>query len=202
MDLLITVVVPFHTQREKNGYLRRALDSIHRQTIEGVQVIAVRDEERQGAAATRQAGLMLVDPKETPWVAFLDSDDEMDPEHLEKCLATAEATGADYVYPWYRVKGGGDPMSKFFGKPWNNDQPHQTTVTTLVRTELAQGVGFHARYDVTAPGTRCSEEDWGFTLGCMRAGAKIVHHPERTWTWHHHGANTSGLPSRGDADRV
>src|SRR3546814_10692332 len=64
--LLVSVVIPFHTQRETNGYLRRALESIERQTIDGVQVIAVRDEERQGAAATRHAGLMLVD---TPWVA-------------------------------------------------------------------------------------------------------------------------------------
>src|SRR3546814_5539085 len=87
--LLVSVVIPFHTQRETNGYLRRALESIERQTIDGVQVIAVRDEERQGAAATRHAGLMLVD---TPWVAFLDSDVEMEPGHLEKCLETAEVT--------------------------------------------------------------------------------------------------------------
>lgn len=196
MDLLITVVVPFHTQRETNGYLRRALTSIETQTLEGVQVIAVRDEERQGAPATRHAGLMLAD---TPWVAFLDSDDEMDPIHLEHLLECADKTGADYVYPWYRVKGGGDPLAKFFGKPWNNSQPHETTVTTLVRTELAQSVGFLSSNDMASPDSKNSREDWFFTLGCMRAGAKIVHHPERTWTWHHHGANTSGLPGRGDS---
>lgn len=199
VDPLVTVVVPFHTQRETNGYLQRALTSIDRQTVGGVQVIAIRDEMEQGAPATRHAGLMLVD---TPWVTFLDSDDEMDPHHIEAMLRCAEETGADYVYPWFRVRGGHDPFPMFFGQPWNNDQPHQTTVVTMVRTELAQSVGFG---DPTGKGKWPDGaqwgEDWIFTLGCMEAGAKIVHHPERTWTWHHHGANTSGQPGRGDARR-
>ena len=77
------------------------------------------------------------------YVNFLDSDDEMDPNHVECLLICAEETGADYVYPWFRVKGGADPFPQFFGKPWDNDQPHQTTVVTMVRTELAQRVGFN-----------------------------------------------------------
>src|SRR3546814_3019847 len=78
--------------------------------------------------------------------------DEMDPGHLEKCLETAEATGADYVYPWYRIgRGGHDPLGKFCGKPWDNNQPHETTITTLVRTELAQSVGFKTTWDLTSP---------------------------------------------------
>lgn len=192
----ISVVVPFHTHREQNGYLQRAIASIQRQTIPDVQVIAVRDDLRQGAPATRHAGLMIVD---TPWVAFLDSDDEMDPHHLEAIYACAQETDADYVYPWFRVQGGSDPFPMFFGKPWDNHQPHQTTITTLVRTELAQAVGFmHPEGGVFPDGNRAGE-DWHFTLGCMEQGAKIVHHPERTWTWHHHGANSSGMPGNGDA---
>lgn len=197
---VVSVVVPFHTQRETKGYLRRALESIDRQTIArdgSVQIIAMRDDERQGAPATRHAGLMLVD---TPWVAFLDSDDEMDPHHLEVLLRCARETSADYVYPWFTVRGGSDPFPQFFGKPWSNDEPHQTTVTTLVRTELAQAVGFrYPENEETFPDGNRAGEDWHFTLGCMAAGAKIVHHPQRTWTWHHHGANTSGMPGNGDA---
>src|SRR3546814_13136528 len=117
----------------------------------------------------------------------------MDPGHLEKCLETAEVTGEDYVYPWYRIgRGGHDPLGKFFGKPWDNNQPHETTITTLVRTELAQSVGFKTTWDLTSPNVRASREDWFFTIGCMNAGGKIVHHPERTWTWHHHGATKIG----------
>lgn len=190
----ISVVVPFHTQRERSGLLKRALDSIEAQTLP-VQIIAVRDEERQGAPATRHHGLMMVD---TPWVAFLDSDDEMDPEHLEKLMATAEESGADYVYSHYRVRGGSDPRPFMLGRVWDNNDPKQTTIVTLVRTELAQSVGFHAEGDLKTPGRAYAGEDWRFTLGCMEAGAKIVHRPEITWTWHHHGLNTAGLPGRGD----
>lgn len=193
----VTVIVPFHTNRERNGYLQRALNSIDRQTYPNVQVIAVRDELGQGAPATRHAGLMMAN---TPWVTFLDSDDEMDPHHIEAMVKCAENTGADYVYPWFRVRGGSDPFPMFFGKPWDNAQPHQTTVVTLVRTKLAQSVGFH---DPTGAGNWPDGsqwgEDWIFTLKCMDAGANIVHLPQRTWTWHHHGANTSGQPDRGDA---
>jgi glycosyltransferase involved in cell wall biosynthesis len=191
----VTVVVPFHTQREASGYLQRALTSIDLQTVP-VKVIAIRDELGQGAPATREAGLQMVD---TPWVSFLDSDDQMDPHHIEVLLRCAWETGADYVYSHYRVKGGGDPRPHMLGRPWDNNNPDQTTIVTLVRTELAKAVGFRDEGDLKSPDRLYSGEDWRFTLGCIERGAKIVHHPEITWTWHHHGRNTSGLPGRGDA---
>lgn len=181
----VTVVVPYHAARAKNGMLSRAVASINRQTLPR-ELITVEDTQHEGAAATRQRGL---DQVTTPWVAFLDSDDEMDPTHLQQLLACAEKTGADYVYPWFRVRGGRDPFPQFFGKTWDNAHPHSTTITILVRTELAQAVGFQ-----NVPG-----EDFTFTKGCVREGAHIVHLPTRSWTWVHHGANSSGRPDRGDA---
>lgn len=191
----VTVVVPFHEQRRRSGLLDRAERSIRAQTT-SVDVVLAEDIHRMGAAITRHHGLALVD---TEWTAFLDSDDEMDPDHIEQLLACAAATGADYVYPWFRVVGGSDPFPMFFGKPWDNNAPHQTTITILVRTELAQQIGFHTPPPDSVIAGQRGGEDWHFTLGCLAAGATIVHHPERTWTWHHHGANTSGEPHRGDA---
>jgi glycosyltransferase involved in cell wall biosynthesis len=183
---LVTVVVPYHAARVKNGMLKRAVNSVNAQTIPHL-LITAEDTDRQGAAATRQRGL---DQVATEWTAFLDSDDEMDPTHLQQLLAYAEQTEADYVYPWFRVVGGRDPFPMFFGKPWDNAHPHSTTITILVRTELAKQVGF------TGAG-----EDFRFTKGCITAGAKIVHYPAKTWTWHHGPQNTSGRPNRGDARR-
>lgn len=180
----VAVVVPYHPARARNGMLARALTSINTQTIPR-HLITVEDTDRQGAAATRQRGL---DQVTTEWVAFLDSDDEMDPTHLEQLLTCAKQTGADYVYPWFRVRGGRDPFPMFFGKPWDDDHPHSTTITILVRTGLAKVVGFHGQ-----------GEDFRFTKDCINVGARIVHHPARTWTWHHTGKNTSGRPDRGDA---
>lgn len=182
----VTVVVPYHPARVKNGMLARAVASINRQTLPH-ELITIEDTERQGAAATRQRGL---DQVTTEWTAFLDSDDELDPTHLAQLLTCATETGADYVYPWFRVVGGRDPFPMFFGKPWDDDHPHSTTITILVRTGLARLVGFHGQ-----------GEDFRFTKGCVTAGARIVHHPERTWTWHHGPQNSSGRPDRGDARR-
>lgn len=181
----VTVVTPYHAKREQNGMLRRAVESVTRQTIPCLMIME-EDTRREGAALTRQRGLEKV---RTPWTAFLDSDDELDPDHLEKLLRCAEETGADYVYPWFRVVGGCDPFPMFFGKPWDDASPHSTTITILVRTMRAQEIGFHAE----------PSEDWRFTLRCLAEGMKIVHLPERTWTWHHHGLNSSGRVGVGDA---
>ena len=181
----VTILIPYHTAREHNGMLARAEKSARAQTYP-CEIVLAKDVHGMGAAVTRNHGLMLV---ETPWVAFLDSDDELDRDHVEKLRRCAEETGADYVYPWFRSVGGSDPFPVFFGRPWDNDAPHSTTITILVRTEIARRIGFHGVYG----------EDWRFTLECVAQGVKIVHHPERTWTWHHHGKNSSGMPGNGDA---
>lgn len=165
--------------------LARAEKSARAQT-HPCEVILAQDVHGMGAAITRNHGLSMV---QTPWVAFLDSDDELDPTHVEKLLRCAEETGADYIYPWFRVVGGSDPFPMFFGRPWDNDAPHSTTITILVRTEIAQRIGFR----------NISWEDWDFTLRCVADGVRIVHLAERTWTWYHHGLNSSGIPGRGDA---
>jgi len=165
--------------------LERAVSSVRAQTVPVEHVLA-EDIHHVGAGITRAHGLALV---ETEWTAFLDSDDYLDPDHVEQLLSCAAETGADYVYPWFRMDGGSDPFPMFFGKPWDNSAPHSTTVTILVRTDLAKSIGFRGGYG----------EDYTFTLNCVDKGAKIVHLPRRTWTWTHHGRNSSGQPGRGDA---
>ena len=186
----VSVVTPFHEQRRANGMLERAARSVRAQTVPVEHVLA-EDIHHVGAAITRAHGLALV---ETEWTAFLDSDDEMDPDHIEHLLAHAATTGADYVYPWFRVVGGTDPFPMFYGREFDPTCPNSTTITILVRTELAKAVGF-----ARDPNVAVSGEDYAFTLGCIAAGAKIVHLPRRTWTWYHGPQNTSGLPDRGDA---
>lgn len=193
----VTVVVPFHEARRRNGLLDRAERSVKAQTTP-VELVLAEDIHRMGAAITRHHGLALV---QTEWTAFLDSDDELDPDHIEQLLACAAETGADYVYSHYRVIGGTDPRPWMLGRPWSDEDPQQTTITILVRTGLAKLVGFHDIGDIRSPDRLYAGEDWAFTVGCLRAGARIVHHPHVTWTWHHHGKNSSGLPNRGDARR-
>lgn len=187
----ITVVIP--TIPPRAAYLQRAKRSVLDQTLPPTRLIVQLDNDRAGAAITRQAGLEQVD---TEWVAFLDDDDEFLPIHLEQLYTAALCTAADYVYSWYEVIGGQDPRAESFGVPFDPCNPIQTTITTLVRTDLAQSTGFlnPSDTDLTSPDRLYAGEDWLFTSRCVTAGADIVHHPAKTWLWYHHGANTSGLP--------
>lgn len=209
-DNSITVVIP--TIPPRVDMLARAIQSVLDQTLfttmryncagrPRLRVESPVDHDHEGAARTRQRGLERV---ATEWVAFLDDDDEFMPQHLERLLVHALFTGADYVYSWFMIKDPSgaerpdlDPFPGQLGRPFDPARPVQTTVTTLVRTELAQSVGI--RPSETAPPTpdgHRAGEDWQFTLDCLAAGGRIEHLPERTWWWWHHGHNTSGLPDR------
>jgi glycosyltransferase involved in cell wall biosynthesis len=195
--MYITVVIPTHGERLNNGMTAKAVGSVLEQTLPASGIIVEVDHIRRGAAETRHAGLMKVT---TEWVAFLDSDDYFYPSHLDALAQAVYAEEADFVFSHPITWGGYNPFEADFGKPWDNDNPRHTTITTLVRTELAQTVGF---LNYNKPnGFGVSDEDWRFAIGCMEAGAKIVHVPEKTWLWNMHGRNSGGVPGQGDAPRA
>jgi glycosyltransferase involved in cell wall biosynthesis len=198
----ITVCIPAHVARVENGMLDRAVRSVKNQLLPAADISIAIDEHGDGAAVTRQRAL---DAVKTEWVAFLDSDDWFYPEHLRVLAAGARIFKADYIYSYYMVHfpdgrpwPANDPLGHF-GKQFDPLHPHQTTITTLVRTDLAKSVGFFDPPEGAEIGGHRGGEDWFFTVGCAQAGAKIVHVPRRTWAWVHHGANSSGIPGRGDA---
>lgn len=188
----VTVAIPAHQARVNNGMLSRAFQSVAAQTWSPAAVSVAIDTGRQGAAATRQRALEGV---LTPWVAFLDSDDEFLPEHLERVMGFLEETGADFCYSWFEGTNGFDPFPMNFGKPFDPANPVETTSTIIVKTELAREV----RFERLPERLHNSGEDWRFLTRCIELGAKIVHLPAITWRWNIHSGNTSGLPDRGDA---
>lgn len=192
----VSVVIPTHPARISNGMTKRAFGSALLQAYTPDEVIVEIDKQRAGAAVTRNRGLQQVSSE---WVAFLDSDDQLKKNHLEVLVNAALETGADYLYTWYEPIGFAYDPLPHFGKVFDPERPTQTTITTLVRAELAKEIGFR---DVT-PGKLIDGqrygEDFQFTVECIAAGATILHIPQRTWLWNAHGANTSGLPTQGDA---
>ena len=188
----ITVLVAAHPNRLRNGMLSRALNSVTAQTLQPASIVVVNDLEQQGAGATRKRLLDLV---HTEWIAWLDSDDEWLPEHLEKLMRVAVETDSVYVYSWFH---GGDPLGHF-GIPFRPCTPHHTTMTVLVRTDLAQEVGFPE----TSKEGHFSNEDWAFITGmarlCCERNLRMTHLAERTWTYHQGHHNSSGKPGQGDA---
>lgn len=202
----ISAIIPAHPARVRNGMLDRAMRSVYYQHRLPDAVHIAIDLDGQGAAATRQRAL---DAATTEWVAFLDSDDMWREMHLDHLLAHALVTGADFVYSWFELLdpngmlyGDKDPIfpPTHFSEPFDPENPIETTITTLMRRELAQEIGFKPAVEPggTNPGAN-SGEDRRMTLEAVRRGAKISHLVERTWIWHHHGQNTSGLPTKGDA---
>jgi hypothetical protein len=155
------------------------------------------DRDQLGAAVNRDQALFQVT---TEWTAALDDDDEFLPSHLEELLETALKTDADFVFsfPEMAIPGTVNPHAVYNGIPWDKNNPRQTTVVALYRTEIAQKLGGYSRRWVRDMeedifGAKAGE-DYNLALKFNKAG-KIVHHPKATWVWYHHGNNTSGLPS-------
>jgi hypothetical protein len=124
---------------------------------------------------------------------FLDDDDELLGCCLETLVGLVNEFGADVAWGWFEVVGGSDPLRQFRGRQWNPQDPHMFPITALVRTEMAQDIGFSPPIH---PSGQISGEDFPFWLAMSAAGAKFIHTPEILWCWHHDSNNSSGMPNR------
>ncbi|CAH0325103.1 glycosyltransferase family 2 protein [Microbacterium sp. Bi128] len=152
----ITVIVP---GRDVEEFAHEALRSLEAQThprwtavlvddasVDGTRGIfadaaaadprfrVVRHPEPRGLGAARNTGLSLV---ETPFLAFLDADDRMRPDALERLAATLEDSGSDFVVGAYvRLRPDADGPGYTAGTV----QPWVTAATDPARraTTLAQ----------------------------------------------------------------
>lgn len=194
----ITVVIPSIPPRIHQ--LNRALKSIQFQTLMPARIIVQVDHLGQGAPTTRNVGLQKV-PADSEAVAFLDDDDYFGKDHIRKLWMAMLDNQADYVYPHWNMAGPTvDPFPAWWLKtPWDDRKPHQTTIVTLVRREMAQAVGFRdveqGKWPPATEEGHIFGEDYQFTLECLQEhGAHIHHVPERTWFWVVTGGSTSGRP--------
>ena len=196
----ITVAIPTIPQRRSR--LRQALTSVAIQNYPASAVSIAYDLKGEGSAATRNRALGAV---QTKWVAFLDDDDTFLPHHLETLAKGVEESGADVIYGLPRVIGPtGNPLPRHWqwGGPEEFDadllRKHSyITVSSLVRTDFAKDAGFTFK----DAGNGQSYDDHGFYLGLLNLGAKFHHIHQETFIWNHHGMNTSGKPTQGDAAR-
>jgi len=182
----VTVCIP--TIPPRRNMLMEAVASVLLQTVPAAAISIAVDVEHAGAWHTRQR---TVDAARTDWLAFLDDDDLFKKVHLQRLRECADETGADFTYSYWDTTITPDILGHF-GKSFDAAHPHHTTMTVMVRTELARSVRFTPR----EPEHEAGGEDWRFILGCVAAGAKIVHLPEQTWIWRHWGGNTSGREDR------
>jgi glycosyltransferase involved in cell wall biosynthesis len=206
----VTVVIACHPPRFTHKMLGAAFKSVLAQTVQPAAIVIVNDTEHAGSADTRNTALAKAT---TEWVAFLDSDDQLLPNHLERLLGAAtEADAAgnrvDVVYSWPRVYGpdgnlipradqwGGGPV---FDPERLRREAHIQT-TSLVRTTAAKAAGGF-RFITDQHGA--SNDDHGFYLALLHAGCGFLCVPEETFLWRHHGVAAPGRDGNtsGRADR-
>lgn len=195
----ITVAIPSIPGRSYS--LAKAVESAAMQTRPPDVILVVVDHQRHGAYWARNVALAQII---TEYVAWLDDDDVLLPNHLEVCERTALETGADLVYPGMIVEGGRDPLATPvngvlrdpFGVPFGPEQEHHLRtrgnfipVTNLMRTEVAIAAG---GFPQPRSAEFAEEEDYGLLLRMLDAGAKFVHVPVRTWRYRIHGGNVGG----------
>lgn len=186
----VTVAIPTIPPRtQPGGLLAHAVGSVVAQTAQPAGGISCTlDVLKAGAAVNRQRAL---DGVRTEWVAFLDDDDYFYPHHLETMYDLVTSNDADYGYSWF---DGNNPFPMHRGRQMNPDEPHHTTMTVLVRTELAREAGF---LQPDGPMHRdWSGEDWQFELRCLKLGARFIGTADVTWHYRVHVGNTSGLATR------
>lgn len=214
MTTTVAVCVP--TIPSRRDQLERAVRSAQRQTlptdVRGTIQVAL-DETGDGAAVTRNRAWR--DAVDADWIAFLDDDDELRPNHVQLCLQRALETGADLVYPWFNIYDDAgndvtdrDPLSvpvdgdyvSPYGVAFNDELRRELLtrnnfipVTVLVRRSLLEQVGGFPVPGTTEWTEDCCE-DWGLWRRLLDVGARFEHLPRRTWIWRWHGRNTSGRP--------
>ena len=198
-DLLpgVTVAIPYHEERNRNGMLDRAVASVEAQTTRPAALLLEPDLNREGSAATRNRALAKVG---TGRVLWLDSDDQLLPWSVQVLAEAQEGTGADVVSgaAWIpEVPGHREPVET----PAPGWIPRKTVtarsvlhVTSLIRTDLLREAGgFQFR---RCPVSGMMLDDFGAYASMAERGATFWRVPETILIWHHHGKNTSGRPDR------
>lgn len=155
---------------------------------QGVRVVHAHDETLHEA---RNIGLEQVC---TPWVVFLDADDELRPGY---CAALAAGTADLRVPAAQYVTLGGRPRAPYV--PRVAGHTHDCTadcleagnwivVGAMARTQLLRDVGGWEPFEWS--------EDWALWARCWRAGATIETIPEAVYVAHVNAASRNRAPDR------
>ena len=176
----VSVVIPAYNAAQ---YLAEAVDSALAQTHQPVEVVVVDDGSQDGTpevmasygdrvvsvrkpnggtASARNAGVRHASGE---WVVFLDADDRLRPQYVERCLQhLAEHPEASYVYT----------QEEFFGDLQYVSEYPEFDAKRLAYENFVNPSALLPRELVLAnPFTerQRTHEDWDFYLGLLRQGA-------------------------------
>ena len=159
----------------------RALASVCAQTLQPHYVSVMVDHMRDGEINTRN---ILLENVTTRWVAWLDDDDEMLPDHLQLLMEASH--GVDLVYSDYESIGASYRAS--FIEP-----------AYLARTEALWAVGGYPFPD--SEDWPYNYGDWGMLARLLVNGYDFKRVPLVTWRKHIHETNICGVGFEVDETR-
>jgi glycosyltransferase involved in cell wall biosynthesis len=168
---VITAALPSRIDK-----LAEACASVRAQRHPAYEHLIRFDYDREGSAASRNA---LAYAATGEYVAPLDDDDVLLPNHLELLALGAEESGADIVYPFCEVEGrpGWNPSRTFNADALRAG--NYIPVTALIRSSLLRRLGGW-RHSAEC---RLGFEDWDLWLRALDAGARFFCVPEVTWRY-------------------
>ena len=139
-NILVSIIVPVYNSEQ---FLKNMLDSLLGQTYQYIQIICVNDgskdssleilrnyenrdsrmvvidKKNEGAGAARNHGLKKADGK---YLLFIDSDDFIEKDCIERLLFAAEKNQTDIVV--FGLDHYDNKTGEFFPNPWAVSQPH------------------------------------------------------------------------------
>jgi glycosyltransferase involved in cell wall biosynthesis len=180
--------------------LERAIKSVTNQTLKVKEHSIKLDLDKLGQPAVLD---QIIEEATTKYVAILDDDDELLPNHIELLYQKIIETDADLVFPHFKYSNISDAghLEKFRGLPWDNNNPHQVPVTWIAKREAILDVGgFSGNFDVLSyevdnEGNRVGQ-DFNLIKKLAKANKYITNISEITWIYHVGHGSTLGMPIR------
>ncbi len=180
--------------------LERAIRSVTNQTLKVQEHSIKLDLDKLGQPAILD---QIIQEAKTKYVAILDDDDELLPNHIELLYKKIIETDADLVFPHFRYSNLSDAghLEMFRGLPWDNNNPHQVPVTWIAKREAILDVGGFSgdfdvlSYEVDNQGNRIGN-DFNLVKKLAKANKHITNISEITWIYHVGHPSTLGMPIR------
>ena len=180
--------------------LERAIRSVTNQTLKVQEHSIKLDLDKLGQPAVLD---QIIQQATTKYVAILDDDDELLPNHIQLLYKKIIETDADLVFPHFRYSNLSDAghLEKFRGLPWDNNNPHQVPVTWIAKRQSILDVGGFSgdfdvlSYEVDNQGNRIGN-DFNLVKKLSKANKHITNISEITWIYHVGHPSTLGMPIR------
>ena len=198
----ITVIIPCYNYAQ---YLSGAIESVFAQTLRPTRILVIDDgstddssavakeyksrgvelisKHNEGVVATKNLGIKLTN---TTWTVFLDADDLLHPDYLEKLIDTANTGRYDIVYTdmeYFGARGGIHKSGAYnFNRLLISNFIHNSS---LIATHKLQAIGGYK------PVMNDGYEDWELYITLAESGASFAYMPRPALRYRQHDAITA-----------